>query len=390
MKRQYKSEDFLSDELFIYWRLNATKELDEHWNRFLTINSDAAHEFHQAISEFDKICLTAQDFPIIEKRVKKYIDEKLINERRKRQIFIYAASVAAAVLLIFSSILFYYKNTQLPLDKDFTIGEVMSLQEIQLLSGNQIVTFGNNTVMDISQKENNAVLTDSISQKEVNLTQHKLNKLSVPFGKRTSIILSDGSKLYVNSGSEVEFPAVFEKNVREISVKGEVFIEVSKQTKRPFIVHTPNSDIQVLGTSFNISAYEDDEKEMVVIVSGSVQIASNNQSMMFKPDEMAEIKNGNIDKQQVNVSEYIHWKDGFMQFNKTSLTDVLKKIGRYYNVEFKYKNELNLHSKTCSGKLFLSDDLHDVLTVFSKMTFLHYQQAENQLIYIKKQPIDNK
>lgn len=383
MKMQYKSNDFLSDELFIYWRLNATKELDEHWNRFLKMNPQTADEFHLAISEFNIIQSADQDFSAIEARVKRYIDEKLAMKRRKRQIFIYASSAATVALLILSSILFYNNTTQTPFGKDSTIGEVMSMQEIQLLSGNQVVSFGNNTVMDMSQKENNAVITDSISQKEVNLAHHKLNKLLVPFGKRTSIILSDGSKLYVNSGSEVEFPAVFDKNLREISVKGEVFIDVAKEANRPFMIHTPNSQIKVFGTCFNVSSYSNDEKESVVLVNGSVQVLSNNHSIMLNPNEIAEIKNGNIQSKQVDVSDYISWKNGFIQFNKTPLTDVLKKIGRYYNVEFKYKPDLNLQTTTCSGKLFLSDNLNDVLEAFSKMTFLAYEKNTNETIYIK-------
>lgn len=259
----------------------------------------------------------------------------------------------------------------------------MSDSKIQLISGGQILSIGNNSVLNLTEKKNNAIIQDSLSQKEVKLQENKINTLIVPFGQRTSIILADGSRAYLNSGTEIKFPTTFTGKSREISIKGEIFIEVTKQSQ-PFVIHTPNSRINVFGTSFNVSSYADEDKESVVLVSGSVEITNNHCSLMLKPNEMAEIKHGKINSKVVDVSEYISWKNGFIQFNKTPLNDVLKKIGRYYNVEFKYKNELNLQATTCSGKLFLSDNLNDVLKAFSEMTFLDYEQHSNQTIYIKE------
>ncbi len=121
-----------------------------------------------------------------------------------------------------------------------------------------------------------------------------------------------------------------------------------------------------------------------MLVDGSVHIKSDQGALMLKPGEMAEVNNGNIQRKEVDVMEYISWKNGYMQLNKNSLTEVLKKIGRYYNVEFNYAATLNLQNQTCSGKLFLSENLDDVLQSFSKMTFLQYNKISDGIIYIKK------
>lgn len=102
---------------------------------------------------------------------------------------------------------------------------------------------------------------------------------------------------------------------------------------------------------------------------------------------MAEVNNGTIQRKEVDVMEYISWKNGYMQLNKNSLTEVLKKIGRYYNVEFNYATTLNLQDQTCSGKLFLSENLDDVLQSFSKMTFLQYNAISDGVVYIQKKEL---
>jgi ferric-dicitrate binding protein FerR (iron transport regulator) len=258
----------------------------------------------------------------------------------------------------------------------------MNQNKVQLIAGNQVVELENNATVQLSEKKN-AVIQDSLSQQEIDLKENQTNRLIVPFGKRSSLLLADGSTVHVNSGSELEFPSAFSGKTREISVKGEIFIEVAKQD-RPFIIHTSQSQITVHGTSFNVSSYPDEPGESVVLVSGSVEVKSANGSLMLKPSEMAKIDNGNIRRQQVDVMEYISWKEGYMQLNKATLTDVLKKIGRYYNIEFNYDAALKLQEQTCSGKLFLSDNLNDVLESFSKMTFLDYKRLDEGVIYIDK------
>ncbi|MDD3779238.1 MAG: FecR domain-containing protein, partial [Proteiniphilum sp.] len=308
-----------------------------------------------------------------------------INRFRKKKLRMVFTSSAAAILLL-ALITALYTTTRRGntfSDKQMaSIGEVMNQDRVQLITGNQVVDMENNATVQLTEKEN-ALIRDSLSRKEIDLKKNQTNKLIVPFGKRSSLILADGSKVYVNSGTELDFPSAFSGHAREISVRGEIFIEVAKQS-HPFIIHTPASQITVYGTSFNVSSYTDEKNESVVLVNGSVHIKSDQGSLMLRPGEMAEVTNGKIQRKEVDVMEYISWKNGYMQLNKNSLTEVLKKIGRYYNVEFNYAATLNLEDQTCSGKLFLSENFDDVLQSFSKMTFLQYDKISDGIIYIQK------
>ncbi len=264
----------------------------------------------------------------------------------------------------------------------FSVGGVTDNNNIQLFTGNDVLEIDNNSTLNLSEKKNSAVIKNPLTQKEVGLNDNRVNTLIVPYGKRSTLILADGSKVHLNSGTKMEFPSTFSEKRREINVEGEIFIEVVKKRNSSFVIHTPHSQITVHGTSFNVSSYSEDAKESVVLVNGSVEVKSHNSTVLLKPNEMAEIENKLIQCKQVNVSDYTSWTDGYMQLNKMPLNEVLKKIGRYYNVEFRYNPVLDLNKQTCSGKLFLSDNLNDVLEAFSKMTYFKYEKLSDETIFI--------
>ena len=379
--------DFLVDDLFLLWRINPTRELNEYWDNFIRKNPQLENQFRQAITEIDQIRSKSHSLSQAQLQVKEKIEHRLLSyKNRKKRIAYYVSAAAAIALLLIISTLFILNKNDYRTEKIMVLGSTVQDNEIQLFTGDEVVNLNNNSTLNMSESGNSVIIQDSMSQKKIKLQDHTINKLIIPYGKRSSLILADGSKVWLNSGTEIEFPSVFASKTREIKVKGEIYIEVSKR-KEPFIVHTFNSQIQVFGTSFNVSAYEDEERESVVLVEGSIQVKSNanNASLILSPGQMAEISAGNIKSKEVDVSEYIGWKDGFMQFNKVPLDEVLRKVGRYYNVEFKYSEEIDLLGKTCSGKLFLSENIDDVLQSFTNITLLNYEKQSDHIIYIKKE-----
>ncbi|MDI9604833.1 MAG: FecR domain-containing protein [Bacteroidota bacterium] len=379
--------DFLVDDLFLLWRINPTRELNEYWDNFIRKNPQLENQFRQAITEIDQIRSKSHSLSQAQLQVKEKIEYRLLSyKNRKKRIVYYVSAAAAIALLLIISTLFILNQSDYRTEKIMVLGNTVQDNEIQLFTGDEVVNLNNNSTLNMSESGNSVIIQDSMSQKEIKLQDHTINKLIIPYGKRSSLILADGSKVWLNSGTEIEFPSVFASKTREIKVKGEIYIEVSKR-KEPFIVHTFNSQIQVFGTSFNVSAYEDEERESVVLVEGSIQVKSNanNASLILSPGQMAEISAGNIKSKEVDVSEYIGWKDGFMQFNKVPLDEVLRKVGRYYNVEFRYNEEIDLLGKTCSGKLFLSENIDDVLQSFTNITLLNYEKQSDHIIYIIKE-----
>ncbi|MPM40047.1 hypothetical protein SDC9_86685 [bioreactor metagenome] len=382
MKSVMDQKDFLCDDLFVYWRIHPTKELDAFWENYLKENEEFRDPFNQAIEAFETIRSKQGTFQINEVSALQNLNKKIEKRKRIKRRRIYASSAAVLLLTLISTFFIFNEGSKKTEPGISSIGEVAGNNNIQLFTGNDVLEIDNNSTLNLSEKKNSAVIKNPLTQREVGLNDNRVNTLIVPYGKRSTLILADGSKVYLNSGTKMEFPGTFSENRREINVEGEIFIEVVKKNNTPFVIHTPRSQITVHGTSFNVSSYSEDTKESVVLVNGSVEVKSHNSTVLLKPNEMAEIENELIQCKQVNVSDYTSWTDGYMQLNKIPLNEVLKKIGRYYNVEFQYNPDLDLHKQTCSGKLFLSDNLNDVLEAFSKMTYFKYEKLSDKTIYI--------
>ncbi len=216
------------------------------------------------------------------------------------------------------------------------------------------------------------------------LAKATMNRLVVPYGKRSNIVLSDGSKIWINSGTQLDFPTDFVGNKREIKVNGEIYIEVVNDNKKPFIVNAGKMAIQVYGTSFNVTAYDDEEISSVVLVEGSVGVTTPGyESTVLSPNEKLDLSSGGISKEVVDVSEYISWTRDVLEFDETPISEVLSKIGRYYNVQFENSPDIRLNEQTCSGKLFLSNNLDSVMISISVLSSTEYER-NNNIIHIRK------
>lgn len=381
--------DFLNDEKFISWRLFRTEELDVYWSVFLSKNPQMEALLDEAIREFDENvklndkCISSD----AQKHLYKKIETRINTYKRNKVRRILSwTSAAAGVLLIVASVTFFtlkQRNGLLTTQNEI-VGTTLSNESVQLIVGNEVVALQSHASIVLSDQGKVSV-TDSTSQtKALSLDENKQNRLIVPFGKRSFITLADGTRVWLNSGTEMEFPAKFAGKTRNIRVKGEIYIEVAKST-RPFLIQTTQSTVQVLGTKFNVAAYDDEKTESVVLVEGSVQInnAATKTAVILKPNEKATVSPEKIETETVNVSEYISWRDGVMEFNKTSMSEVLKRVGRYYNVSFE-SSDVPLNKKTVSGKLFLSNNLDSVMTSVSILSSTNYERENNRIIIRKK------
>lgn len=198
------------------------------------------------------------------------------------------------------------------------------------------------------------------------------NQIIVPKGKRTHIYFADGTHIYVNSGTKVTYPAVFAREKREIYVDGEVYLDVKRDVSRPFYVKTEGMSVQVLGTSFGVCAYQEDQEAAVVLVSGKVEVETKaKQKVTLAPDELFSMKESGISTRKVDASEYVCWTEGLMVFHKEPLEKVFNRLSRYYGQEIRYENK-DEESYCVTGKLDLRDSLEDVMKLvagFAPITF---------------------
>lgn len=188
------------------------------------------------------------------------------------------------------------------------------------------------------------------------------NRIETPKGGMYQLILPDGSKAWLNSASSISFPSNFSQKERRISVSGEVYLEVEKDPKRPFRVETPYQNIEVLGTKFNINAYEDEPYTRTSLLEGSVKVqGAEKQVVLQQGFEMRTSKEGEDKVDKADLEAILAWKDGLFQFDRVELDVLMRQLGRWYDVEVEYVG--TYPQDEFVGKIERSEDIHNILDI---------------------------
>jgi ferric-dicitrate binding protein FerR (iron transport regulator) len=199
-------------------------------------------------------------------------------------------------------------------------------------------------------------------------------------------VLADGSKVWLNAASSLKFPASFTGKAREVILTGEGYFEVAKNASMPFHVKVNNMMVEVLGTHFNVNAYEDESSVATTLLEGSVKIKkdvsakSSSQSLVLIPGDQAELaKDGELKiNHHANVQEVIAWKNDNFEFNNTPVTDIMRQVSRWYDVEIDYRGAVPIHQLT--GKISRNVDLNQLIDML-KYTGIN-MKIENKKIII--------
>lgn len=395
-QKQYTSfTDFLHDKSFVQWKFFRTKETNAYWNKFLADYPHLEPIFREAEAHFENIKIEKEELSKKEKENlwRKIYSYYTVKNNRTKTVtshswlhYAVAAGVAILILsVVFLQILNKDEEVMVP-SSDIIIGNELNSKNIQLITKNRTTTFEKNIDIHIKNNGLAQVKTDKEKEQPIPIAQNTMNKLLVPYGKQSTITLPDGTRVWLNSGSTLEFPTQFHGKKREIYLStGEIYIEVTPNKTKPFYVRTSDFNIMVHGTTFNVSTYADSPKS-VILVEGSVSVTAENQKEFFlSPNEQAIYSaNGGFDKKKVNINSLTSWKDGYLIFEDTPITEVLNQIKRYYNLSFSYNENTNLTGKTCTGKIILSKDLDNVMTTIALISSTTYKKINDQ-IYITKE-----
>lgn len=362
--REYTAIDFLKDDDFLRWSLFHLEEDQLYWENIMKEFPELSPLIAQA-KDLYKTQVLLNDYSFTPKQIDVYynIFQQRIKQQKKRRTLYYWLSGVASILLLLavnhflkpfnqqdSRLVNFVKTNSFVLD---SISE-----EIQLyLSADHLITIEEKEA-DISYHSDSIQVTGK-SLAEVNTMEY--SRLVVPKGKRSKLLLSDGTTLHVNSGTKVIYPNCFTDNTREIYVDGEIFLDVAHNQKQPFIVRTNEIAIRVTGTQFNVQAYEEDAETQVVLASGAVQISPNNNSKKINlvPSQLYDYKAGQAIIKNVDVEKHISWVHGIIYVEDERLDILMTKLSRYYGVEIIFDE--GLKNQKCTGKVDLKDDLGDVL-----------------------------
>ena len=310
------------------------------------------------------------------------------QQQRKRNIRVGVAVVASICLLITSALGLWLG----------TLGEERVVLAEQGQQNNVCLVLSTGEVVDISNVGQDEVKLDKgtklyegnrleyVQPDSLHKKELEFNQLIIPKGTFYHLVLSDGTKVWLNADSKIKYPVSFGQDKREVSLRGEGYFEVAKDSARPFIMSTDKMDVKVLGTTFDVNTYEDEGKSFVVLVEGLVEVsAGKGESRIITPGYMAEVDMHDV-QAKIHVSKcdtehYIAWKSGNFSFRNASLTEILKRVSRYYDVTV--IREQVFEEEYYTGDVSSDVSLESLLAVIESSTSVSFK-VERKIVYVQK------
>ncbi len=399
MKKDYLQlpiEELLEVQEFIEWMRHGKHQ--KEWESFLNENPEFIENVNKARKVMELLNdrhdhLSELDLLKIWKNIE-HFDEQI--RHGKRHFLVHTVMRYAAMLILLLSIgtagfwvfnrnqkLYVYstaaesgKNSKskLHLSNGTTVDLEKDNSKIAL-NGDQRVVIDNEKVIDLSKNSSHDVSA--------------MNEVVIPYGKKLQLILGDGTRVWLNAGSRLAFPNKFTGKKREVFLEGEGYFEVAHNQNLPFFVNTGEIAIKVLGTKFNISAYESDKLIETVLIEGSVAISVKAALGFLKKETiLAPNQKASYDRKEHSMAlkfepdvEFTYaWTEGWFKFHRQSLNDVLNKLQRYYDVQFIYESDFQI-SDLITGKLDLKDSITQVMVALNDVANLQYRIIGNK-VYI--------
>lgn len=316
--------------------------------------------------------------------------EKTTNKRKVRRLKVvkWMSSVAAVLLIGVALFSLLKTNDDYQTLESVKIAPGTSHAELVLSTG-EVVNLENTLQSKINEGTVALENTKGVLQYKEDgaemLAETKTNTLRVPRGAEYQLVLSDGTKVWLNSETELSYSVPFIGKERRVTLKGEAYFDVTPNKEIPFIVVSGNQEVEVLGTEFNISAYANDKNITTTLVEGKVKVfdvkSKDNNFLFPNQQSILNLSTNKIKKQQVDVYPYVAWKDGRFVFNNVSLEQFLSKVSRWYNVEIIF-NDDSLRNLKFTGDLPRYSDMTSILKIIEAEMSVHIKVEENNKIHV--------
>lgn len=308
-----------------------------------------------------------------------------VRVRRIRRI----VSVAAGVVLPLLAVVLWYGTRQksdVPEQVASVIrhGEVKA--ELVLADGTtRILSSGVTDSLFVQQGASVVVQDQGVSyQGDSSVVEERYNTLRVPRGGEYSITLSDGTIVYLNAESELRYPVKFVGEDRRVYLSGEAYFDVVHDKAHPFVVDVKNSTVRVLGTSFDVRAYADEDEVLTTLVQGSVRFSAGKESVILEPGEQVVLdKSGRLETREVDSYLYTAWKDGVFAFKRQRLEEIMKVVARWYDVNVFWEN-VSQKEVTFTGKMKRYDDFSKVVEMLEMTGNTEFMIKENNIFIREK------
>lgn len=313
------------------------------------------------------------------------------QEKKKRWLRWTRVAVAAMMIWGVGAVLLGLVKTEVVEEavvavQDIPAGEMKAM--LTLADGSQVALHAGKTVnIDLGFAQ---VVEDSLQGlqyrfQDTAVTSVQYNTLAVPRGGEYIMTLSDGTRVWLNSETELKFPVAFTGKLREVYLTGEAYFKVTGDNLRPFVVNTPRTRTFVWGTSFNVMAYESEKCTEVTLVEGKVSVETGKQTVQIKPGYQIAVNNQSLTwtQQKVNPDNYASWKDGIFIFDGLTLGELVVKLERWYDVDFVFEDS-GITNKRFTGGVKKSNTLNVILDFIQKTSDIRFEVNNNTILVFNK------
>lgn len=307
-------------------------------------------------------------------------------KRSKRLTWLRLSAVAASIMILGLTSIWYYKYHRQ--SEDVSV-RIIPASEVFAGGNKAILTRGDGKQINLTDLDTGIIANANgiiIKKSDSGLIEFTLesngegpvnntNTIETPAGGQYRVILPDGSIVTLNALSSVTFPDRFSKNERNIKITGEAFLEVRHDKSAPFRVKNRSQDITVLGTNFNVNAYDDEPYTRTTLQTGSIQLeTADGKITKVQPGQQAVTgKDGQTALRQADMQQALAWKNDLIYFKNASIPSILRQVSRWYGVQVSYEGEVP--NKTYTGGLARSSNLQQVLDLLA-IHDIHFKLVE--------------
>lgn len=380
----FSEEDFITDPYFQDWVFNPDKEKTAFWKNFMNTYPEKKETIAKGRSVLESVSFPEEwpDEDKVESSLNAVLQKMAVaNEPVKavalRPLYKWL-SVAAVLLLLMGGGYFLLapkeqtnvaeKNKGRPFNPltDLPGGDKATLT---LADGRTIVLDSTNNGAVSNEGGVKVIKLDGqLSYAAVSKTFRVLyNTITTPKGGQYQLVLSDGTRVWVNAASSLRFPTAFVGDERSVALTGEGYFEVARNETKPFRVTVGGTDVQVLGTHFNVMAYEDEPLLRATLLEGKVRIKNGNGLALLMPGQQAQINKSGVvavDK-NADTEETVAWKNGLFHFKNADVKTVMRTLARWYNVDVVYQGDVS--KKRLTGKFYRNVSISQVLEILNQI-----------------------
>ena len=341
-----------------------TEELRKHWENVGNENQGSSIDWEKKFSTL--LDETRLGTPVI----------PLYRNHRKMRLIKWAAVASVLLLISVGGYFGFYSRNKMSVEISKTTNEHIHPNRDVAPGGNKaILTLADGSIINLDSAQNGTLATQGNIKvikgedgqlfyyvDQENSTAVGYNTISTPRGGKYEIVLSDGTRVWLNAESSLEFPASFTGKTREVTLRGEGYFEVAKNALIPFHVKVDHMTIEVLGTHFNVNAYSEEPDIETTLLEGSIKIKKAGKVQILSPGEQAKFTSSGIFlNKNADLQQVMAWKEGFFLFDNTDIYTLMRQVARWYDVEVNFEGKIAVEGFT--GKISRNVPLSKFLKV---------------------------